>query len=243
MGTITKAIEAVKLKKYFKKKIKALEEINLEVKFGEIVGLLGPNGAGKTTILRILATSVLPTSGHASVNGYSVLNEVMEVRNSIGMVTGEGRSFYWRLSGRQNLDFFGRLYGLSGKGLDRKKEELIDLLEIKDPDKRAGLYSTGNMQRLAFARAFLNDPQVLLLDEPFKDLDPLTIERTEAFLKDKFVRRYNKAILLATHNLEQVKEFCDRAIIIKEGSVAANINMDASRNDIRYIYRRFIGER
>ena len=239
-----KAIEVINLKKYFRKEIKVLEDINLEVRFGEIVGLLGPNGAGKTTILRILATSILPTHGRAYVNGCSVLSEVMKVRASIGLVTGDGRSFYWRLSGRQNLEFFGNLYGLSRKRIKEKIKELVELLEIREPDKRFGLYSTGNMQRLAIARALLNDPSVLLLDEPFKDLDPLTIETMKAFFRDTFVKRYNKAILLATHNLDQTVEFCNQVIIIKEGRVAASMDvpMDGSEKDIRHIYKRYAGD-
>lgn len=250
LNIVMNVIEAIGLKKSFKMgrplsgfwrrkgDIEVLEDVTFKVMSGEIVCILGPNGAGKTTLLKILATSILPTSGEAYVNGYSILDNADLVRNSIGVTEGDSRSFYWRLSGIQNLEFFGCLYGLSKKDIKKKVEELVTLLRIKYPEKKVGLYSAGNRQRLAIARALLNDPKVLLLDEVFKDLDPVTIEEIKMFLKSSFLRESGRAILLATHSLNHIIGFCNKAMIIKEGRVA--VTLREISDNIMYIYKKYV---
>jgi ABC-2 type transport system ATP-binding protein len=217
------AIETVNLTKYFfsrkrlkRRVVKAVEDINLKVKKGELFALLGPNGAGKTTLLKLLSTLILPTKGTAYLNGYN-LQEEEKVKESIGLVTGEERSFYWRLSGRENLYFFASLYNL--KRARKRVEELVTLLEIEEIDRRVQEYSTGMKQRLALARSLLNDPPVLLMDEPTKSLDPLAAQNLRKLIKGRLSAKEGKAVLFTTHRLEEAESFSDRIGIMDKGQL------------------------
>src|SRR3989338_2498774 len=156
-------IETIGITKHFPKTT-ALKGINLQVKEGEIFCLLGPNGSGKTTLLKILATLILPTGGTAYINGFEIISQPMAVKASIGLVTGEERSFYWRLTGRENLEFYATLYNLRPGIAKDRINYLINLLKIESPDRRVGEYSAGMKQRLGIARGLLHDPSVLLMD-------------------------------------------------------------------------------
>jgi len=190
----------------------ALDGVNLEVGAGEVFGLLGPNGAGKTTLLKLLACLVLPTSGSARVNGFSIVGQEHAVKSSIGYVTSDERSFYWRLSGRENLRFFARLYGLRGQALKRRCADLLDKVELGEEaaDERFMNYSSGMRQKLAIARGLLHDPPILFMDEPTRSLDPLSASHLRAFARDVLVGREGKTVLLATHNLREAEELCAR---------------------------------
>lgn len=196
--------------------VTALDRVTLEVFPGEVFGLLGPNGAGKTTLLKLLTCLVLPTSGSARVNGHSVLAEERAVKTSIGYVTSDERSFYWRLSGNENLRFFGRLQGLEGKALRRRCGELLEKVELSPEaaEERFMNYSSGMRQKLAIARALLHDPPVLFMDEPTRSLDPLTARHLRALVRDVLAGRDGKTVLLATHNLGEADEICSRVGIL-----------------------------
>ncbi|MEO0070115.1 MAG: ABC transporter ATP-binding protein, partial [candidate division WOR-3 bacterium] len=188
-------------------------------------GLMGANGGGKTTLLRILATLLLPDGGKASVNGYDVITQPGEVKMSIGYCYEGERSFYFRLTGRQNLEFFAALQNLSGRRLREEVARVLDLLELSAfADRLFMEYSTGMRQRLNLARALLNDPPVLLLDEPTKSLDPIAAQHFRKFLKEKVVKEGNKTVLIATHSLEEAQYLCDRIAIIEQGRVVAEGN-------------------
>ncbi|UEC42610.1 MAG: hypothetical protein METHAR1v1_740008, partial [Methanothrix sp.] len=147
--------------------------VDLLIRKGEVFGILGPNGAGKTTLIKILCTLVLPTAGAAKVNGYDVVRESGRVRDSIGLVTTDERSFYWRLTGRQNLEFFASLHNFYSDDGREIVEELLEVVDLKDAaDVRFLNYSAGMKQRMAIARGLLNDPAVLFMDEPTRSLDP-----------------------------------------------------------------------
>ena len=212
------ALEVIGLTKYFKK-VKVLANINFTLLPGEIAGLVGPNGAGKTTLLKILSTLILPSQGQVFINGHDLEKDGHKVRSSLGLMTGEERSFYWRLTGRQNLEFFSTLYGLKGREARKRIEELFSILKIDEPDKRVDKYSTGLKQRLGLARGLLHNPPVLLMDEPTKSLDPLSAEYLRNFILKELVENQKKTVLFTTHRLEEVDNFCQRLLIIKAGEI------------------------
>jgi len=201
-------------------RITALVDLDLEVSAGEIFGLLGPNGAGKTTFLRVLAGLVLPTSGRALVQGVDVARDDRTVKRSIGFMTSDERSFYWRLTGRENLEFFGRLYGLDLGEARRVSASLLGVVEMEPVADRPFMgYSSGMRQRLAIARALLHDPPVLCLDEPTRSLDPIAAKHLRRFVIDRLNREGGKTILLATHNLQEAEELCGRLVVLDRGRV------------------------
>ncbi len=229
------AIEGFQLEKFFVKKrslrelatkpfgkaerIEALRGIDLHVKRGEIFGLLGPNGAGKTTLVKILSCLVLPDRGRAVVGGQDVRHE-NKVKPLIGLVNSDERSFYWRLSGRDNLRFFARLYDVPGPRIAARIKELLERVDLVEAaDRRFSDYSSGMKQRLAVARALLHDPPILLMDEPTRSLDPASSLALRAFIRDELKGRDGKTILLATHNLREAEVLCDRLAILVKGTV------------------------
>ncbi len=195
----------------------ALRELDLTVRRGEILGLLGTNGAGKTTLLKIIATLVLPTAGRVTVDGFDVAREADPVKAMIGLGSSDERSFYWRLTGRQNLEFFAAFQGLSHQAACDRIEQLREQLGLEALDRPFGLYSTGMRHRLAIARALLRQPQILLLDEPTRSLDPLAAGALHRLIRDTLVAQMGCTVLLATHNLQEAEELCDRIAVLHEG--------------------------
>ena len=215
-----------RLKKLFRRTIKppvqALSDVTFDVRAGEIFGLIGRNGAGKTTLTKIIATLVQPTYGAVKVNGYDSVRDDEKVRAQVGLATAEERSFYWRLTVEQNLMFFARLYGLSDALARRRIIELVEQFELKElVTRRFGELSTGNKQRMAFARAMLAKPPVLLLDEPTRSLDPLAAARMRSLINSLAGGLPPTTILLTSHNLTEVEELCARIAIISRGRIRA----------------------
>lgn len=209
--------------------IVALDDVTFTMKKGEIFGLIGPNGAGKTTLLKILATLILPSKGRVLVGGHEVAAESIAVRKCIGLVSGEERSFYWRISGRKNLEFFATFYNLTKKLARDRIDNLIELLEIEAPDRMVGKYSSGMKQRLSLARGLLHDPPVLLMDEPTKSLDPGGAEKIRKIVKEHLCLKEKKTIIWATHNLREAETVCDRIGLINHGKLVAVGTMDELR--------------
>lgn len=196
----------------------AVSNVNLQINQGEIFGLLGPNGAGKTTLIKILATLILPTTGTASVFGYDLSND-QEIRNHISLVTSDERSFYWRLTGWQNLEFFANLNSLfnqESRYQIRQVLELVDLMEFANQSFQT--YSTGMRQRLAIARALLNQPRLLFLDEPSKGLDPRSAENLHKLILS-LKNDQGITIFLTTHLLDEAEKLCDRLGIMDQGRI------------------------
>jgi ABC-2 type transport system permease protein len=194
----------------------ALDDVSLTVGRGEIFGLVGPNGAGKTTLVKILSTLVLPTAGTARVNGYD-LDQEMAIKRTIGLMTGNERHFYWRLSGRENLHFYAGLQGLREEKIEKRVAELAGLLGLEDYlDKRFDAYSTGMKHRLALATSLIHDPVLLFLDEPTRSLDPLAAARFRQVVYE-LARAEQRTIFLVTHDLDEAVELCDRAAVMVEG--------------------------
>ncbi len=202
--------------------IKAVDRVNIKIKKGEIFGLLGPNGAGKTTLIKMLCTLIFPTDGKAYVNGFEIVKDGHEVRKSIGLVTGEERSFYWRLSGRQNLKFFGALYNMEPAEIDKKIDYLVELLEMQEyMDKRFDEYSTGMKQHLAIARILLSDAKILFMDEPTKSLDYPSAVQFRQFIKERIVGMDKRTVIFTTHNLKEAVDFTDRMALMDSGQIKA----------------------
>ena len=199
--------------------VQAVSNISFSVSAGEVFGLLGPNGAGKTTTLRILATLLQPDSGSATVAGHDVKRDAEAVRRTIGVVNG-GMGLYDRLSGREILSYFGRLYGMSRDRIDARIAELAGVLELGDAlNRQAGGFSTGMKQKIVIARAILHDPPVIYFDEATSGLDVMA---RRAVLD--LVRRFaddGKAVIYSTHVMSEVEEVCDRLAIIYAGELVA----------------------
>ncbi|MEM2571389.1 MAG: ABC transporter ATP-binding protein, partial [Thermoproteota archaeon] len=205
-----------------KETIIALDDVSLSIKRGELFGLLGPNGAGKTTLVKILSTLILPDAGTALVNGYDVLKEPGKVRASIGVVSSGERSLYWKLTARENLEYFARLYKVPDQVAKRRIRELLNLMGLEDrADELVEKYSSGMRQKLAIARAMLHDPEVLLLDEPTLGLDPSFSKSIRSFIREELNKKQGKTILLTTHYMEEADKMCDRVAFITKGRIVA----------------------
>ena len=200
----------------------AVNQVDLAVRKGEVFGLLGPNGAGKTTLIKMLCTLILPSSGSAVVNGFSLQQE-NQLKQTIGLGTSDERSFYWRLTGKQNLQFFASLYGLEGKLKQERVDtalEQVKLIEVAD--RRFQTYSTGMRQRLTIARALLNQPKLLFLDEPSKGLDPIASAQLHELIRLELHERQGITIFLTTHNLVEAQQLCDRIAVMDRGLILAS---------------------
>jgi ABC-2 type transport system ATP-binding protein len=215
-----------------KRRTEALRGASLQVRRGAILGLLGPNGAGKTTLLSILATLLLPDAGSATVLGHDIVRDPFAVRRRLNMASGNA-SFVWSLRPAEVLRFYGRLYGLSGAVLRRRVEELIERCEL-GPHRRTEYneLSTGLKQRLAFAKALLNEPEVLFLDEPTLGLDPDVSVRIRAQIAE-LRRERGTTIILTTHYMREAEELCDTIAFIKGGRILAEGSADALKRQIR----------
>ena len=211
-------------------RVEALRGVDLHVQKGEIFGLLGPNGAGKTTLLKILSCLVLPDRGRAVVGGEDVRHEG-KVKPKIGLVHTDERSFYWRLSGRENLDFFSRLYDVPRRRTKSRIDELLARVDmVEAADRRFADYSSGMKQRLAIARALLHDPPILFMDEPTRSLDPSSAMTLRVFIRDELKKRDGKTVLLATHNLREAETLCDLVAILVKGKVLEIGTVDEVRH-------------
>jgi len=228
------AIEAINLSKVFeystglfgrfafgrKITLRAVDSVSLQIKKGEIFGILGPNGSGKTTLIKLLTTLILPTEGTAYVNGYDIIKQEAEVRHSVGLVINDERSFYWRLTGRQNLEFFGSLYRLSLKETKNKIEELTAILGIEEyMDNFFYNYSSGIKQRFCIIRSLLNNPLILFMDEPTKSLDDNSAENLRLFIKEEFLQKHGGTVLFTTLNYREAVSFSDRMAILDKGHI------------------------
>jgi ABC-2 type transport system ATP-binding protein len=208
--------------------VKALTDVSLRIPRRQVTCLLGPNGAGKTTLIKILASLITPDCGDVFYDGLAQDRWGSSVQGKIGLVTPNDRSFYWRLTGRQNLMFFGSLYSLRGQALRaRVVEALSDAGLAEDADKPYRLYSSGMKQKLNIARALVSDPELYLLDEPAAHLDPLARNDFWDFVERTLIGKRGSTVFLCTHDLEEAKRLADlivilhRGRIVDEGSIAS----------------------
>jgi len=217
-STVSRMFSFGRYKKNDTKIIKALQQVNIEVRYGEIVGILGPNGAGKTTLLKTLSTLILPTEGTALINGYDIVKESDKVKMSIGYAGSSERSFYYRLTGWENLMFFATLYNIPHQTARKRVNYLAEFLELQRIIMNQFMnYSSGEKKKLDIARSLLVDQSVLIYDEPTSTLDP----NAARIVREKMKKMANqgKAILLATHNMVEAETLCDKVIILHEGRI------------------------
>jgi sodium transport system ATP-binding protein len=197
--------------------VTAVDGIDLEVHPGEVVGLLGPNGAGKTTTLRLLAGILPPTAGRVRVAGIDLAERPLEAKQRVGFLSGDTQ-LYQRLTPREVLRYFGRLYLMNEAALGLRIEALVRDLEMDDFASRpCGTLSAGQKQRANIARAFLHEPELLILDEPTNALDVVSGRFIVEWIRRE--RAAGRAIVLSTHVMSEAEYLCDRIILIHEGRI------------------------
>jgi ABC-2 type transport system ATP-binding protein len=224
------AIKTINLTKKFKD-ITAVDNLNVEIKQGEIFGLLGPNGAGKTTTISMLCTILKPTSGSAQVNGYDILKEPEKVRRSIGIVFQQP-SVDDILTGFENLRLHAMWYGVPKETREKRIDEVLELVGLQSRQKSlVKTYSGGMRRRLELARGLLHLPNVLFLDEPTLGLDPQTREHIWEYI-EKMSREREMTIVLTTHYMEEADNLCDRVAIIDQGKIIVKDTPDSLKEKV-----------
>ncbi|MEW6614031.1 MAG: ABC transporter ATP-binding protein [Thermodesulfobacteriota bacterium] len=224
-------IQLIDLTKRYSK-VKALDNINLEVKSGEIFGFLGPNGAGKTTAIKIMVGLLKPTSGRVIIDGYDIITNPMEAKKVVGFIPD--RPFlYEKLTGKEFLRFMAGLYSIDTNSYESKISELLELFELTPwGNELIEGYSHGMQQRLVMSSALIHNPKVIIVDEPMVGLDPKGARLVKEIFKMMSSR--GTTIFMSTHTLEIAEEMCNRIAIIQEGKVIALGTMDELRNKAEY---------
>ena len=198
----------------------ALVDLSIQVAKTSVFGLLGPNGAGKTTTVRILSTLLTPTHGNARVLGYDVVKQSKQVRERIGFILGGDRGLYGRLTGKQNIRYFGALNHLNPKTAEARANELLERVGLKgDGDTPVEQYSRGMKQRLHIARGLLTDPEVIFMDEPTIGLDPIGAQELRQYIPE--LVNQGKTIFLTTHYMLEADMLCDTIALIDKGRLVA----------------------
>ena len=242
------AIQTINLTKTFKTKtpngglfkpkksvsVNAVDNLNLTINKGELFGLLGPNGAGKTTLVKMLCTLLPPDQGTAIVNGYNIIKQQMQVKQSLGTLFSVGeRGFFWRLNGYRNLEFFASIYNVPRQ---KRHERILEVLKLVGLENSTydlyQRYSGGMKRKLALARTLLPDPPILLLDEPTTGLDATSSRNIRDFIKNT-VTETGKTILYTTHYIEEAAQICTKIAILSHGKVIAQDTPNALRDKIK----------
>jgi len=209
-------------KKSEPKELMALEDVNLQVRPGELFGLLGPNGAGKTTLIKILTTLLAPSSGQAWVAGFDVAQDPQKVRERINMVSGGETSGYGLLTVRENLWMFAQFYGIPSKEANQRIKELLEIVGLADRiNAKSSDLSTGLRQKMNIVRGFMTDPSVLFLDEPTLGLDVGASRDVRNFIRSWIDEDQTRTLLLTTHYMVEADELCDRVAILRDGEIRA----------------------
>jgi sodium transport system ATP-binding protein len=207
--------------------VRAVDGVSFTARDGEITGLLGPNGAGKTTTLRMLYTLMRPDSGRVLVDGIDAATDPLAVRKQLGVLP-DARGLYKRLSARENIDYFARLHGVPAEEGRRRRDKLIEVLDMGDfADRRAEGFSQGQRVKTAIARALIHGPKNVLLDEPTNGLDVMATRRMRQFMRD--LRAEGRCVLFSSHVMQEVGQLCDRIVVIAKGRVVADESPEALR--------------
>jgi ABC-2 type transport system ATP-binding protein len=202
------------------KNIEALKNVDLDIFPGEAFGLLGPNGAGKTTLIKCITTLLLPTQGTAWVNGFQLNRNENAIRASIGCMLMGDRGLYWKLTGRENLEFFGALYQIPSAERKKQVDWIIELLKLGDIiDRGVETYSSGQKMKLAFGKALINDAPILILDEPTNTLDLPNARELRSIVRD--LNQHGRTVVYTTHLMSEAEELCERVAIIDRGQIIA----------------------
>ena len=199
--------------------VQALDLVSFAAPDGAITGILGPNGAGKTTLMRILATLIAPDAGTALVDDFDVGRDPMTVRQRFGILS-DAKGLYARLTARENVDYFGRLYGIAKSDIDSRRDALfeqLDMMALKD--RRTDGFSTGEKMKVAIARALIHDPQNVLLDEPTNGLDVIATRAMRDLVRN--LRDQGKCVLFSSHIMQEVSAVCERIVVMDHGRIVA----------------------
>lgn len=225
-------------------KVHAVNQVSFDAQDGKITGLLGPNGAGKSTTLRMLYTVFKPDTGTATIDGFDIQKDAFAVRSSIGVLT-HGAGIYERLSARENVHYYGQMHGMDGKALDRRIDELAELLDMQDfIERRTKGFSQGQKTKVALARALIHSPRNVLLDEPTNGLDIMAtrgLREVISRLKDA-----GHCVVFSSHIMQEVAALCDEIVIIAKGQVAASGTPDVllsstGKNNLEDAFVKVIG--
>ena len=193
----------------------SVKDVSLRCEKGQVLGLLGPNGAGKTTTLRLLSTALTPDSGSITIDDVDVVKSPIEARKKIGFLSGS-TGLYGRLTGRENIEYFGRLNGMSENAISARINEIADQLDMHTfLDRRSETFSTGMKQKTSIARAVVHSPDVVILDEPTTGLDIMAAKTVIDFIKD--LKEKKIPVIFSTHHLDEVTELCDHITVIDKG--------------------------
>jgi sodium transport system ATP-binding protein len=223
----------------------AVDSVTIECKQGRVYGLLGLNGAGKTTLMRLLSTTLKPTSGTAKVAGFDILTEPEKVKEKIGFLSSD-TGLYQRLTAEETVSYFGRLNGMERKALKERVDQMFDRFDMNDfRARRVGKLSTGMKQKISIARTFVNDPEVLILDEPTIGLDVVTSRGIIESIRES--KRAGKCILFSTHVMWEAQKLCDDIAIIHKGRILEVGTLEQLRaktglNDLDDIFVKIVGE-
>jgi ABC-2 type transport system ATP-binding protein len=213
----------------------ALRKVSLEVSAGEVLAIMGPNGSGKTTLLKLIATILEPDQGHIRVMGFDTRAHGAEVRRHVGFAVGADRSFFPRLTARENLQFFATFDDVGRSARRATVEHVIATCNVAEfADVLAMKLSSGQYQRLAIARALLKQPRVLLLDEPSRSLDPVATEQLWAVIRN--ARDFGMAVVLATHNFAEAAAVANQALVLRGGEVAVTSSVRGNAKALETLY-------
>lgn len=222
MNEVTKIYESRNRLGWFRSErvsTQAVKSLSLTLEPGQITGLLGLNGAGKTTTIRMLSTLLDPTEGSIEVDGLEMSRSRTAIQHKVNMIAGGERMLYWRLTGRENLHYFGSLYGLESRHLRLESERLLKEVGLDDAaDRPVEQYSKGMKQRLQIARGLINDPKYLFLDEPTLGLDAPIARQLREMVRS-LAKERGKGILLTSHYLQEVEELCDNVYVLNRGEL------------------------
>jgi len=215
--------------------VNAIDNLNLTIKKGELFGLLGPNGAGKTTLVKMLCTLLPPDQGTATINGYDIIKQQMQVKQSLGTLFSVGeRGFFWRLNGYRNLEFFAAIYNVPRQ---KRHQRILEVLKLVGLENSAfdlyQKYSGGMKRKLSLARTLLPNPPILLLDEPTTGLDATSSRNIREFIKNTVNKETGKTVLYTTHYIEEAAQICDKIGILSHGKLIALDTPNALRDKIK----------
>lgn len=226
--------------KFLKKEkhiVEVVKDVSLKIKEGDIVGLIGINGAGKTTTIKMLTTLLEPTTGELFIDEINAIKHHMKAKNRINIISGGERNLYWRLTAKENLNYFGSLYGLPKAVLDERVDQLLKIFGLEDSSNiTVERFSKGMKQRLQIARGLINDPKYIFLDEPTLGLDVIIAKELRHYIK-MLAKEKGKGILLTTHYLSEIEELCDYVYIIHEGRIILEGNIEEIKNQLKKQYR------
>ena len=220
--------------------VKAVKNVNIKIEKGQIVGLLGINGAGKTTTIKMLSTMLEPTSGNLFIDDIDAVKNYKQVRSRLNVIVGGEKNLYWRLTAKENLEYFGSLYDIKKEILTERIKNLLQLVGLEDAkDLPVERYSKGMKQRLQIARGLINNPDYIFLDEPTLGLDITFAKEVRAYIK-KLAKAENKGLLLTTHYIAEVDALCDTIYIINKGEIILEGTKEQIKKSIKHQNELFV---